>query len=111
MKFSGKVGFWLKDVETKPGVFKPEIVEKSYTGNVMRNVRRFQSAENQQNENLITSNRISILSDLYMQQNWNSVKYVTWNGVNWKVNSVDITSYPRAILELGGVYNGKTVTS
>lgn len=108
MKFSGKVGFWQKDVETKPGVYKSEIVEKSYTGDILRNARRFQAAENQQNENLRVTNRLSIISDLYMKQNWASIKYVSWNGVNWSVTSVDISSYPRVILDLGGVYNGKT---
>lgn len=111
MKFSGRVGFWIKDVETKPGVYKPEIVEKSYTGDIQRNTRRFQSAENQQNENLKITNRISIISDLYMQKNWPSVKYVLWNNVKWNVSSVDLSSYPRVILELGGVYNGKTGTT
>lgn len=107
MKFSGKVGFWKKDVEIKPGVYKPGIVEKSYVGDVLNHSRRFQSTENQQNENLKLTSRLSILSDLYMQQNWGSIKYVSWNGVNWVVSSVDISSYPRVILELGGVYNGK----
>lgn len=32
MKFSGKIGFWIEDVEIKPGVFKPQIIEKDYTG-------------------------------------------------------------------------------
>lgn len=108
MKFSGKIGFWLRDVKTKQGVYKPEIVEKSYTGEVLKNIRNFQSVENQQNDNLRINNRLSIISDLYMQRNWSSIKYVVWNGVKWKVSSVDIGSYPRAILELGGVYNGKT---
>lgn len=108
MKFSGKIGFWEKDVELSPGIFKPKIIEKSYTGDVLRNIRRFQSVENQQNENLVLNNRLSILSDLYMQQNWSSIKYVVWNNVKWKVSSVDISSYPRVIIELGGVYNGKS---
>lgn len=111
MKFSGKIGFWIKDTKTKPGVFNSDIVEKPYTGDVLRNVRKFQSAENQQNENLVTNNKLSIISDLFMQKNWPSIKYVIWNGVKWKINSVDISSYPRAILELGGVYNGTNATS
>lgn len=111
MKFSGKIGFWLKDVETKPGVYKSDIVERKYTGDVLKNIRNFQSAENQQNENLRINNRLSILSDLYIKQNWSSIKYVLWNDVKWKVNSVDLGSYPRVVLELGGVYNGKTGSS
>lgn len=106
MKFSGKIGFWMGDVETKPGVYKPEIVEKPYTGDVLRNSRRFQTVSDQQNENLVVSNRLSIISDLFLQQNWSSIKYIIWNNAKWKVTSVDIGSPPRAILELGGVYNG-----
>lgn len=111
MKFSGKIGFWLNDVETTPGVYKSYIEEKAYFGDVKKNIRRFQSAENQQNDNLILNNQLSIISDLYMQANWSSIKYVVWNGVKWKVNSIDITSYPRVLLELGGVYNEKTPTA
>ena len=111
MKFSGKIGFWIEDVEIKPGVFKPQIIEKDYTGDVLRNIRRFQSVENQQNENLAVNNKLSIISDLYLQQNWDSIKYVSWNGVNWRVSSADIGSFPRIVLELGGVYNGKTPSS
>lgn len=111
MKFSGKIGFWIEDVEMKPGVFKPQIIEKNYTGDILRNVRRFRSAENQQNENLVVNNKLSIISDLYLQQNWGSIKYVSRNGVNWRVSSVDIGSFPRIVLELGGVYNGKTPSS
>lgn len=108
MKFSGRVGFWINDVKVKPGVYKNRTIEKPYTGDVMKNIRNFQSAENQINDNLRVNNRISIISDLYMQKNWSSIKYVLWNGVKWKVSSVDVGSYPRVILELGGVYNGTT---
>lgn len=107
MKFSGKIGFWFGDEETTPGNYKPRIVEKSYTGDILRNSRRFQSVENQQNDNLTLNNRISIISDLYIQRNWNSIKYVLWNGVKWKVTVIDIGSFPRVILELGGIYNGE----
>lgn len=108
MKFSGRVGFWINDVKVKPGVYKNRTIEKPYTGEVMKNIRSFQSAENQINDNLRVNNRISIISDLYMQKNWSSIKYVLWNGVKWKVSSVDVGSYPRVILELGGIYNGTT---
>lgn len=111
MKFSGNIGFWVEDIETKSGVFKPQIIEKKYTGDILRNIRRFQSVENQQNENLVVNNKLSIISDLYLHKNWGSIKYVSWNGVNWRVTSVDVGSFPRVILELGGVYNGKTASS
>lgn len=105
MKFSGLIGFWEKDTETDPGVFIPKINEKKYTGDVLRNIRKFQPTSDQQNENLNINNKLSIISDLYIQKNWASIKYVLWNGVKWRVDSIDITAYPRIILELGGVYN------
>lgn len=108
MKFSGKIGFWEEDKETSPGVYKSEIFEKTYFGDVIKNIQRFQSVENQQNENLIINNRISIISDLYILNNWPSIKYVIWKGVKWKAKSIDISSYPRVIIELGGVYNGSS---
>ena len=104
MKFSGKVGFWLTDVEVHPGVFKPSIVERTYYGDVTRNERRWQEAD-QQNTNMRINNSISILSDLFAQQNFASIKYIVWNGVKLKVNSVTL-DYPRLKLEIGGIYNG-----
>ena len=112
MKFSGKVGFWTPEhIETSPGIYEPKIIEKLYIGDVLKDQRRFQPGDNQQNENLTISNRISIISDLYMKQNWNSIRYVVWNGVKWSVNSIDVSQYPRVLIDLGGVYNGKTGTT
>lgn len=103
MRFSGKVGFWEEDVETSPGVYNPRIFERSYTGDIQRNIRRFENQDTQ-NKTFTISNRISILADLYSLDNWPSIRYVIWNGVKWQVTSVDV-SYPRLILDLGGVYN------
>lgn len=107
MKFYGIVGFWEGDeeVEDSPGIWKPKIVEKKYTGEVIRNNRRFQTATDQMNDDLVINNSISILSDLYMKQHWGSIRYVIWNGVKWTVSSVEV-SYPRLTLEIGGVYHG-----
>lgn len=110
MKGSGKIGFWLSDIEVKPSVYQSKIVERDYVWEIQRNIRRFQSGENQQNDNMILNNQISIVSDLFLQTNWPSIKYVLWNNVKWKVNSVDINPYPRVILELGGVYNGENAS-
>lgn len=105
MKFAGKVGFWVDEAEVDPGVWKSSIVERNYFGDVTLSYRRFQPSENQ-NDNFSTNSRVSILSDLYAQQNWTSIRYVVWNGAKLKVTSVEI-SYPRIVLEVGGVYNGE----
>lgn len=105
MKFAGKVGFWIDETEVKPGVWKSSIIERDYFGDVSLSYRRFQPSDNQ-NDNFSTNSRISILSDLYAQQNWTSIRYVVWNEAKLKVTSVEI-SYPRIVLEVGGVYNGE----
>lgn len=104
MKFVGKVGFYEGTIETKKNVYTPNIVERPYIGDILQQDRRFQSSEHQ-NDDPVMSSRISILSDLYLQQNWTSIRYVLWNNAKWKVSSVNV-EYPRIIMTLGGVWNG-----
>jgi hypothetical protein len=104
MKFYGKVGFWLESIEVKPGVYKSKMVEKDYTGDISWDNRKFQSSE-YQNDELRLNNSVSILSDMYMQENIASIKYISWKGAKWKVTNVEI-GYPRITLTIGGVYNG-----
>lgn len=106
MKFEGKIGFWIEDNEQKPGLFKPSIVEKSYTGDVSRDNRHWNAQSNTTNSEYKVNNEISILADLYARQNWNSIRYVLWNDIYWSVSSVTL-GYPRITLVLGGVYNGE----
>lgn len=107
MKFHGKIGFINPDsyTEKKPGVYKPEVIEKSYFGEVLRHNRRNQDSGHQ-NDNVTLSNQISILSDMYLQENWGMIAYILWNNVRWKVSRIEV-NYPRIILDLGEVYNGE----
>ncbi len=107
MKYSGNIGFWEGDIETPPGsgIWIPSIVERHYVGDVIYNYRKFSEESGKQNENFRVSNRISILADLYFKTNYPSIRYIIWNGVKWKVPTVEV-SYPRLILEIGEVYNG-----
>lgn len=104
MKFFGMVGFWEGDVEVKPGIYRPQITERPYTGDLKRNFRSFQSSD-KQNDDISTSNQIEILADLYLQQNFMSIHYVIWNKQKLSVKNVTI-DYPRVVIELGGVYSG-----
>ena len=104
MKYYDKIGFWFDDVEVRPGVYKNQIIEKEYAGDVLENRQRWNQS-GYQNDNLTVNNRISIIADAYLNQNISSIKYVTFMGTKWKVNSLDL-KYPRVILELGGIYNG-----
>lgn len=106
MKFSGKIGFMCGEEETSPGVWNPKIEERHYVGDVLRNYRKNETVSNQQNDNININNQISIISDIYLKDNWPTIKYVLWNGVKWRVSSIDLDNYPRVVLDLGGVYNG-----
>lgn len=106
MKFHGKIGFWKGDIEVRPGVWIPQIDERMYTGDIFKNSRYFQYENNQQNPNLNVSNQFSILADLYMKENLDSIRYILWNGIKWSVTRVSI-DYPRVTFEVGGVYNGQ----
>lgn len=103
-KFYGVIGF-AEMKETSPGVWKESIVPKNYYGDLNRNVRRLQSGD-QVNDDISITNEISIISDPYISQNFHSIRYVEFMGAKWKVTSVEV-QYPRLILMLGGVYNGK----
>lgn len=102
-KFYGKIGYAITK-ETTPGVWVEQIVERSYYGDVIRNIRRLQSSENL-NDNINISNEISIVADAFANQNFHSMRYVEYMGTKWKVSSIEV-KYPRLILSIGGVYNG-----
>ena len=103
-KFYGVIGY-AKTVETKPGVWKAEITEKTYFGDLIRNTRRYE-LNSQINDNLNIANEISIIADPYAYQNFHSMRYIEFMGTKWKVTSVEV-QYPRLILTIGGVYNGE----
>lgn len=107
MRFYGEVGYG-DSVESPvgSGVFVDQIVEFAYFGDVIRNSRRLDSAD-QLNENIVVSNSISILADQYAVEHFFDIRYVRWSGVLWTVTLVTVQS-PRLILNLGSVYNGPT---
>lgn len=102
-RYFGKVGFG-ENVDQGNGVWKTQVVEREYYGDVTRNFRRLQEGE-KVNDDLRTSTQLSILSDTYVNENISAIRYAEWKGVRWKVTSVS-EAHPRLILELGGVYNG-----
>ena len=107
-KFYGAVGYGITE-ETTPGVWTDSIVERNYTGDVIKNYKKSSSGESI-NDNIDVSNNISILSDPFAMNHFHSIKYVKWMGAAWKVSTVEV-QYPRLILTIGGVYNGETLTT
>lgn len=103
-KFYGVIGF-IESVETAPGVHVEQLVERSYYGELTRNSRRLQSAD-QLNDEIVVSNEVSIVADPYANQNFHSIRYVEFMGTKWKVTNAEV-QFPRIKLSMGGVYNGQ----
>ena len=104
-RFFGRVGYG-ESVETAPGVWVDEIVERSYYGDVIRNTRHLQEGESL-NFDLSVRNSISIVADAYANNHFFAIRYIEWAGALWTVQAVEVQS-PRLILRLGEVYNGPT---
>lgn len=102
-KWFGKIGY-AETVESKPGVWKEQITEREYFGDLLRNSRRLQSSSSL-NDNVTISNEISILADQFAYQNFHSIRYAEFMGTKWKVSNIEV-QYPRLLLTLGDVYNG-----
>lgn len=102
-KYYGKIGY-AETVETAPGVWKEQITERNYFGDLTRITRRLQSSD-KVNDDINISNELSIVADPYAMNNFHSMRYVEFMGTRWKVSTVEV-QYPRLILSLGGLYNG-----
>jgi hypothetical protein len=102
-KFYGKVGY-VTSKQVSPGVFEDDVVERTYRGDILQNSRRWETTDNL-NDNLVIANQISIIGDVFAYANLETIKYVIWQGVKWKVSTIEIAR-PRLILKLGEVYNG-----
>lgn len=102
-KFYGEIGYG-ESVESAPGVWKDEITERKYYGDVVRNTRKLLEGEKVNND-LSVGNSISIVADAYANEHFFAIRYIRWAGTLWKVSDVEVQS-PRLLLRLGGVYNG-----
>lgn len=103
-KFYGAIGYALQ-IESKPGVWIDEVIEKNYRGDIILDQRRWQSDE-KVNDNINIDNSISIIADEYAYNNIGSMKYIIWNNVPWKIQSFSINR-PRIVIQIGGIYNGE----
>ena len=103
-KFRGIVGFAPGTVETKPGVWTDQIIERVYKGDLVTNSRRLDEVE-KVNMDISVGNSISIVKDAYANEHIFAIRFVEWAGACWTVTDVKVER-PRLLLRLGGVYNG-----
>lgn len=106
-KFYGEIGYGKN--EDVNGIWELKVTAKNYSGDVIKDNRRWQSSENL-NDNLTVNNQISIVADAFAFSNFQNIVYVKWLGAYWKVTNVEVLR-PRLILTIGGVYNGEVGTT
>lgn len=111
MRFHDVVGFSTGTVQDPPnsGVMVERIVERPYTGDVLRNLRQINNPD-KVNFDLTVSNIISIVADMFANETFQAIRYCKWMGTLWVVTNVE-PQRPRLLLTLGGVYNGPTPES
>ena len=105
-KYFGKIGF-VETKEVSPGVWKNVPFEKEYSGDVLKNTKRWETGD-YLNDNLNIQNTISIIADEYACEHFFAIRYLYWMNTCWKVTSASV-EHPRIVLSIGGVYNGDTV--
>lgn len=101
-RFYGVVGYMTNE-ETAPGVWGEVITRRNYSGDVIKNTKRFQSGDNL-NDDITVNNLISIVADDYAYEHFFALRFVEWMGASWKITNVEVQR-PRLILTIGGVYN------
>ena len=101
MKWHGEIGF-NSYVETEPGVYDPIVTGQLYFGEIVNPSWREQQGD-KINADLHVSNKISVIADQNIRQNFHKIAYVTFGGAKWTVSNVEF-AYPRVILSLGSLY-------
>lgn len=104
-RYFGKVGYVLY-TETAPSVHKEQVTERPYYGDVISMNRRLEKGEGV-NDDVEIGNQFSILADAFAYENFFAIRYITWMGQRWKVNKVTVQR-PRLVLDIGGLWNGRT---
>ena len=104
-KYYGAIGY-AEQIEIRPGVYKDQITERMYYGDLIRNTYRRLESSGNLNDDINISNEISIVADQFAYQNFHLMKYIVFMGTKWKISNIEV-QHPRLILTTGGLYNGK----
>ena len=102
-RWYGKVGY-VETVEVEPGIWEEQENARQYYGEFVKKSSKFRTSGGI-NDDRDVSVELSIVADPYIDLHFNSIRYVEFGGVKWKVNTVE-PKRPRLILSLGGEYNG-----
>lgn len=101
MKWYGDIGF-KEEVEVSPRTWAPKITVKHFYGDILRDSWK-EVPGDKINADLHISNKLSVVADQYLQNNFHKIAYVTFGGAKWTVSDVEV-NYPRLTLSLGSLY-------
>lgn len=107
-RYYGRIGFLKDEVESseRASRYVPQIEERYYTGKLVKNYMRQQTAE-KSTDDFDLGNDISIVADAYALNHFSSMKYVEFMGTLWEIKSATV-EHPRIRISFGGVYHGPT---
>ena len=108
-KFYGAIGY-AEPVETRPGFWEDQIVERNYYGDVMRHSNGWSPSPESTIDDLTLNTQITIVADEFADFHCHSMKYVRFRGACWKITNVE-PQPPRLRITLGGIYNGQTAAT
>lgn len=100
-KWSGEIGFVVETGDDY-GVVETSCIERTYVGDFNKDYRRLISGVSV-NDEVTINNIISVIADPFIANNFHKIRYATYMGIKWKVDSIDVL-YPRITLNLGGEY-------
>ena len=101
MKWYGEIGF-NEEMETEPGVYEPKLIKRKFFGDILVKSWREQQGD-KINPDLQVTNKLSVVADPYLKNNFHKIAYVEFSGAKWTVSSVEV-NYPRLTLSLGSLY-------
>lgn len=108
-KWCGKIGLAIcaeEDPENNPGVWTDIIKEVPAKGEIIKTSYRYQSNTDSTNDDISLNMSLSIISNTYLTNNFQSIKYITYKNGVWSVTGVSLENR-RLILSIGGIYNGE----
>lgn len=104
-RYIGFVGIRSEMVETSPGLWDEQIVEKRIRGRIEMKNTRWSAGDVPQDEPR-ANHVVSFVASEEQARDFTDPVYVTWQGNKWVVESVTYI-HPRIKLTLGKVYHGQ----
>lgn len=100
-RFKGKIGYAIEK-ETYPGVWETQLVERPYTGDVIKDKTKILQSSSV-NGTVSINHSFSVVGDVYAFENIFNIRSIQYLGKRFQVTDV-VVEKPRLILSIGGLY-------